>query len=171
MEKLKIAELYILILALPVGTNEFNEIHLFNEPFQLAVANTDLLAKRTDITLNDISQREMMLLEEGHCLRGQALEVCFSGGARENAFHASSLETLRHMVSEGMGITLIPELAIPVNHHQQAIQYLPFSENRPHRKIGMLYRKGSYRETTFNKLSATIIQSLNKLFSEKKLIR
>jgi len=171
LEKLKHADLDFLILALPVDTRDFSEIHLFNEPFQLAVANTDLLASHSEISLDDINQREMLLLEEGHCLRGQALDVCFKAGASENrGFHASSLETLRHMVSEGMGITLIPELAIP-DVQQQSIHYLAFNTNRPHREIGMLYRKNSYRESTFITISETIRQSLNKLFKQNKLIR
>ena len=114
----------------------------------------------------------MLLLEEGHCLRDHALDVCFMAGADENrGFHASSLETLRHMVSENMGITLIPELAVPADQNQQqSIHYLPFENNRPHRQIGMLYRKGSYRESTFITIAESIKLSLSKLFSEEKLI-
>ena len=172
LEKLKNADIDLLILALPVSTKEFSQIHLFNEPFQLAVSNTDILAKHKIISLNDISQREMLLLEEGHCLRDHALDVCFMAGADENrGFHASSLETLRHMVSENMGITLIPELAVPADQNQQqSIHYLPFENNRPHRQIGMLYRKGSYRESTFITIAESIKLSLSKLFSEEKLI-
>ncbi|MCW8854459.1 MAG: DNA-binding transcriptional regulator OxyR [Gammaproteobacteria bacterium] len=172
LEKLRNADIDLLILALPVNTSEFSQIHLFNEPFQLAVSNTDVLAKCNVISLHDINQREMLLLEEGHCLRGQALDVCFMAGADENrGFHASSLETLRHMVSENMGITLIPELAVPTEQNQQqSIHYLAFEKSRPHRKIGMLYRKGSYRESTFTTIAETIKLSLSKLFSEEKLI-
>ncbi|MDH5472760.1 MAG: DNA-binding transcriptional regulator OxyR [Gammaproteobacteria bacterium] len=172
LQKLKRAELDLLILALPVESDEFSELHLFNEPFQLAVPENDPLAKHSSITINDINQRELILLEEGHCLRGQTLDVCFKAGARENkGFHASSLETLRHMVREGMGITLIPELATQKsNQLRQNIRYLPFENNRPSRQVGMLFRKNSYRKQTYINLNRTIIQALQPLLNNNQLI-
>ena len=158
LEQLRQAELDLLILALPVDTDEFSEMSLFNEPFQLAVPKDEELAQQSIITLAELGKREMLLLEEGHCLRGQALDVCFMAGATENVgFHASSLETLRHMVGEGMGITLMPQLAIPAHPSEtNEIRYLPFTDPKPSRQIGMLYRKGSYREATFLKLRQLI---------------
>jgi LysR family hydrogen peroxide-inducible transcriptional activator len=158
LEQLRRAELDLLILALPVDTDEFSEIQLFDEPFQLAVPEDDPLAQQSIITLAELRKREMLLLEEGHCLRGQALDVCFMAGATENVgFHASSLETLRHMVGEGMGITLMPQLAIPSRRSEMnEIRYLPFMDPKPSRQIGMLYRKGSYREETFTRLRQLI---------------
>ena len=161
LEKLRRAELDFLILALPVETDEFAELDLFNEPFLLAVPRDEALAQQPMISLGELSEREMLLLEEGHCLRGQALDVCFMAGATENVgFHASSLETLRHMVGEGMGITLMPELAVPEKQtRQDAIRYLPFQEPKPSRRIGMLYRKGSYREQAFINLQNLVQRS------------
>ena len=158
LEQLRRAELDLLILALPVDTDEFSEIQLFDEPFQLAVPEDDPLAQQSIITLAELRKREMLLLEEGHCLRGQALDVCFMAGATENVgFHASSLETLRHMVGEGMGITLMPQLAVPSRPSEMnEIRYLPFTDPKPSRQIGMLYRKGSYREETFTRLRQLI---------------
>ena len=158
LEQLRRAELDLLLLALPVDTDEFSEIQLFDEPFQLAVPEDDPLAQQSIITLAELRKREMLLLEEGHCLRGQALDVCFMAGATENVgFHASSLETLRHMVGEGMGITLMPQLAIPSRRSEMnEIRYLPFMDPKPSRQIGMLYRKGSYREETFTRLRQLI---------------
>ncbi len=162
LDLLRRAELDLLILALPVDSDEFSELDLFNEPFQLAVPREEDLAQQPMITLGELGDREMLLLEEGHCLRGQALDVCFMAGATENVgFHASSLETLRHMVGEGMGITLMPELAIPTKHSKKdAIRYLPFTDPKPSRRIGMLYRRGSYREETFINIQALIQQIL-----------
>ena len=164
LEQLRRAELDLLILALPVDTDEFAEIHLFNEPFQLAVPKDEELAKQPMITLAELGNREMLLLEEGHCLRGQALDVCFMAGATENVgFHASSLETLRQMVAEGMGITLMPELAIPSRQSEtDTIRYLAFTDPRPSRQIGMLYRKGSYRKETIIKLQLLIQHEMNE---------
>jgi len=163
LEKLKRAELDFLILALPVDTDEFSQLSLFEEAFELAVPAQladKALFKQSSIKLEDLANQEMLLLEEGHCLRGQALDVCFMAGATESSgFHASSLETLRHMVGEGLGMTLIPELAVPVKQSKQDdIRYIPFESPVPGREIGLLYRKGSYRETAFMNIQ-TLIQS------------
>lgn len=162
LEKLRRAELDLLILALPVDTDEFAELDLFQEPFLLAVPRDEKLAEQPIISLGDLDSREMLLLEEGHCLRHQALDVCFMAGATENAaFHASSLETLRHMVGEGMGLTLMPELAVPDKQTKKdPIRYLPFRDPAPSRRIGMLYRKSSYREETFTRLRTLIRSAL-----------
>ena len=162
LEKLLRAELDLLILALPVDTNEFEELDLFREPFQLAVPKSNPMAKADAINMGDLSQQEVLLLKEGHCLRGQALDVCLLAGAIENAsFRASSLETLRHMVGEGMGMTLIPELAVPKKKTKSdSTQYVPFSDPKPNRRIGMLYRKGSYRNECFLQMAEVIKTSL-----------
>jgi LysR family hydrogen peroxide-inducible transcriptional activator len=158
LERLRNAELDLLILALPVQANEFVEVDLFREPFWLALPKGDPLAKRKQADLADINSRELMLLEEGHCLREHALDVCLTAGASEYAaFHATSLETLRHMVGEGMGITLMPQLSLPRRLTRgDPVAYLPFPDPPPSRRIGMLYRKGSYREETIKALAETI---------------
>ncbi len=155
MERLRNAELDLLILALPVPSHDFVEVDLFREPFQLAVPASDPLSQQASAQLGDLNEREVMLLEEGHCLREHALDVCFRAGASEyGAFHATSLETLRHMVGEGMGITLMPELAVPRHTAKNdAVRYLPFTGPVPSRRIGMLYRSGSYREETFSRIA------------------
>jgi LysR family hydrogen peroxide-inducible transcriptional activator len=163
LEKLHRAELDLLILALPVDSDEFAELDLYLEPFQLAVPRTHSGEfSQPLIQLGDLENREMLLLEEGHCLRGQALDVCFMAGASENTgFHASSLETLRHMVGEDMGMTLIPELAVPAKPAKSdPIKYIPFADPKPNRRIGMLYRRGSYREAAYRAIQAMIKQVL-----------
>ncbi len=158
LEKLRRAELDLLILALPVGTDEFLEIDLFEEDFLLAVSSDEPLAQRSTIRIDELSAREMLLLEEGHCLRQQALDVCFAAGAKENSvYHASSLETLRYMVAEGMGMTFFPQLAVPAKQTKKdAVRYIPFKHPKPSRRIGMLYRKGSHRGVTYQTLKTTI---------------
>ena len=162
LERLRNAELDLLLLALPVATDEFVELDLFREPFWLALPKGDPLAGRKRASLADINSRELMLLEEGHCLREHALDVCLTAGASEYAaFHATSLETLRHMVGEGMGITLMPQLSLPKRLTKgDPVQYLPFPEPPPSRRIGMLYRKGSYREEAFRAIAETIQQTV-----------
>lgn len=172
LDKLKCTDLDVLILALPVDTEGFAELDLFREPFQLALPKAEALARQDIISLNDLNNREMLLLEEGHCMRGQALDVCFMAGATENAgFHASSLETLRHMVGEGMGMTLMPELAIPVKQTRtDTIRYLRFDDPQPSRRIGMLYRRGSYREQAFINLQTLIRTALAERIASGQLL-
>ena len=158
LEKLQKSELDFLILALPIEKHNFTELDLFREPFRLAVKKNHSLAKKKQINMGDITQQELLLLEEGHCLRGHILDVCLLAGVKEQGqYHATSLETLRHMVGEGMGMTLMPELAVPTRTTKiDEIRYIEFSDPKPNRRIGMLYRKNSYREETFNNISELI---------------
>lgn len=158
LEKLQKAELDCLILALPIDKHDFYEMDLFREPFRLAVNREQLLAKKKQLNLGDIAQQKLLLLEEGHCLRGHILDVCLLAGVKEQTeFQATSLETLRHMVGEGMGMTLMPELAVPKKTTKaDEIRYIEFSDPKPNRRIGMLYRKNSYREETFNNIAELI---------------
>ena len=104
----------------------------------------------------------LLLLEEGHCLRGHVVDVCmlagFGGASR---FQATSLETLRHMVGEGMGMTLVPELAVPSKRRKSdPVQYIEFSDPKPNRRIGILFRKNSYREQAFLSIAETVRAAL-----------
>jgi len=131
---------------------------IYIEPFRLALKKGQELSKRENITLSDIANREVLLLEEGHCLRGHVLDVCSLLDVTESAqFKATSLETLRHMVGEGMGMTLMPELAVPAKKTKRdLIQYIEFSDPKPNRRIGMLYRKNSYRQEAFSNIAESI---------------
>jgi len=161
LDKLRNAELDVLILAFPIESHDFVELDLFREPFRLAIEKDHMLSRRNSVTLGDIAANEMMLLEEGHCLRGHVLDVCLLAGAREQKqFQATSLETLRQMVAEGMGMTLIPELAVPSKlKRSDSIRYIEFSDPKPNRRIGMLYRQNSYREVVFQNI-AKLVQSV-----------
>jgi len=158
LEKLQKSELDCLILALPIEKHEFTELDLFREPFRLAVNKAHPLSKNKDVNLGDLTKQEILLLEEGHCLRGHILDVCLLAGVKEQGqYHATSLETLRHMVGEGMGMTLMPELAVPAKTRKtDDIRYIEFSDPKPNRRIGMLYRKNNYREEAFNNMNELI---------------
>lgn len=132
-------------LALPVHDSRLHSEFLFEEPFLVAVPSDDPLARRPDISLDELGRHNLMLLEDGHCLRDQALEVCRLSGARETGeFRATSLETLRQMVAAGVGITLLPVLATK-NRAPAAenIRLLPFRDAQPSRRIGMVWRRTS----------------------------
>ncbi|HVV69321.1 MAG TPA: LysR substrate-binding domain-containing protein [Gammaproteobacteria bacterium] len=131
------------ILALPIIAQDLTSYHLFDEAFRLAVPSGHSLGKRKLIKQADLTNEKLLLLEEGHCLRDQALAICATANALENKnFQGTSLETLRHMIAAGMGVTLMPELAC-LSHEQ--ISYVAFSTPKPSRAIGMLWRTSSVK--------------------------
>src|SRR5688500_13272440 len=112
LEKLGAGQIDLGILALPVEMEGLEARQLYEEPFSLAVPAQHRLAKKKEVKVEDLKDETLLLLEDGHCLRDQALEVCSSVGVQEKQdFRATSLETLRQMVATGVGITLLPELA------------------------------------------------------------
>jgi LysR family hydrogen peroxide-inducible transcriptional activator len=143
-EKLVRGELDAALLALPVEDARLAAIHLFDDPFVLACHESHPLAAREEIGVGDLRGQTLLLLEDGHCLRRQALDVCQLSAARENQeFRATSLETLRQMVAANVGITLVPEIA---RMAVENLVYVPFAEaERPERAIGLVFRKGTAR--------------------------
>ena len=133
------------LLALPVADDQLHTEFLFEEPFVLAVPESHPLAQRGSLTLAELSHQQLLLLEDGHCLREQALDVCRLSGANEKSeFRATSLETLRQMVAADVGITLLPTLAVkPPVARSSNIHLLGFSDSHPSRRIAMVWRKSS----------------------------
>lgn len=133
------------ILALPVEDDTLEHEFLFEEPFVLALPEDHPLARRKSVRTKDLVDQTLLLLEEGHCLRDQALEVCGLAGADERiGFRATSLETLRQMVAAHVGMTLLPVLAVkPPIAQTRDIKLVPFSEPVPSRRIAMFWRKSS----------------------------
>lgn len=133
------------ILALPIHDPQLHSRLLFEEPFVLAVPDDNPLAARSSLRLDDLADQSVLLLEDGHCLRDQALEVCQLAGAGEKAgFRATSLETLRQMVAARVGITLLPVLAVKPPVPQVAhVRLVQFCKPAPSRKIAMVWRKSS----------------------------
>jgi LysR family hydrogen peroxide-inducible transcriptional activator len=134
------------ILALPLHEESLHAEFLFEEPFVLAVPDAHPLAHSTaPLKLTDLRDESLMLLEDGHCLRDQALEVCQLAGAVEKVgFRATSLETLRQMVAANVGITLLPTLAIkPPMAHTDNVHLIEFAGHAPSRRIALVWRKSS----------------------------
>ncbi|MBS0235048.1 MAG: LysR family transcriptional regulator [Proteobacteria bacterium] len=151
LSRLRDGEIDAAVLALPVGDTQLRAEVLFEERFLLAVPNSHPFARRASIGLRELVDHDLMLLEDGHCLRDQALDICgFSGASERSTFRATSLETLRQMVSAEVGITLLPELAT-LNQGTLAsgIHLLTFSDSNPSRQIAMCWRKSSAREALF----------------------
>ncbi len=151
IQQLQDGKLDAALLALPVEEQGLQHQPLFEDPFYLAVPQQHPLAKRRAVTLSDIMTQDVLLLEEGHCLRAQAMEVCQLAGAKEQqGFRATSLETLRHMVASGVGVTLIPEVAW---NSQDGLVYIPFEPPAPKRTIALVWRKSTARTALMEKLA------------------
>ena len=155
LEKLRNGALDAAILALPLEDDYFSSIPLFEDEFKLAVPTNHPLTKHTTIKQNDLAGHTLLLLEEGHCLRDQALEVCQLNGLEEDAnLRATGLETLRQMVKAGTGITFMQTIAIQPN--EEDITYIPFAAPAPKRTIGLVWRKTSARTTLIEALAKLI---------------
>ncbi len=143
-DRLRAGTLDVGILARPVHDDQLHEEPLFEEEFVLAVPADHALARRREpVDLSVLTTEHLLLLEEGHCLRDQALAVCQLAGANEaTGFRATSLETLRQMVAAGVGVTLLPSLAVqsPVAASDD-IALLHFIDPVPHRQISMFWRR------------------------------
>lgn len=145
------------LLALPVEDPHVTGRKLFSEPFHLAVPSGHVLAGQDRLAADALSGQRLMLLEEGHCLRDQALTLCRRYGAHEyDGFRGTSLETLRQMVVAGMGLTLLPQLACIGANAQNHIAFLPLEAEGFQRNIGLYWRKSSNSGDLMEKLSSVI---------------
>ena len=135
------------VLAEPVTDEHFDALHLFTEPFVLALPENHPLSRQRTLGLPELATQHLLLLEDGHCLRDQALAVCaLSGAGEKEGFRATSLETLRQMVAAGVGLTLLPMLAVqPPVPKSPHIRLLPFKNPAPTRRIALYWRKSSVR--------------------------
>jgi LysR family hydrogen peroxide-inducible transcriptional activator len=165
LHRLESGELDAALLALPIDSSALKYEPLFEEPFLAAVAPDKPLAKRKQLKLMDLAGEEILLLEDGHCLRDQALDLCNKIDAREIAgFRATSLETLRQMIASGIGTTLIPQLAtVCQNSTRNPISYIPFEQPRPSREIVLAYRDTYHRIPILKKIAAIIRDATRSL--------
>jgi LysR family transcriptional regulator, hydrogen peroxide-inducible genes activator len=153
------------LLALPVVDENFFASPLFEEEFVLAIPPNHALARKKIAKLSNLENKILLLLEDGHCLRDQALTVCHKVNASESKrFRATSLETLRHMVASKAGITLMPKLACRSN---DSVCYLPFNSPKPKRTIGMIWRPSTGKKI----LLENIVNQIRKLMIKQKLVK
>ena len=127
-------------------------------PSAVALPERHRLAAQQTVRVSDLKGEKLLLLEEGHCLRDQALEVCSRVGVRDSQdFRATSLETLRQMVATGAGITLLPELAgRGAYRNARGVVLRPFAKPAPERHVGALWRKTSARLPAIDELCRVI---------------
>jgi len=146
LQQLRDGRLDVAVLALPVPDDHLHAEFLFEEDFVLAVpADHELAGIEPPAPLSVLAGENVLLLEDGHCLRAHALSVCDLAGASERrGFRATSLETLRQMVAAGVGVTLLPDLAVePPVPASPDIALIRFAEPAPRRQIAMFWRRSS----------------------------
>jgi len=155
---LKHGDLDLILLALPYETPGMTQLPLFEEPFFLACPK-GYWQKQSPVRLEDLKDADnLILLEEGHCLRDHALAACKLQPVRQRrTFSATSLPTLIQMVQHGYGITLLPEMAHEKRYLPDNIDVFPFAKPLPTRGIGLAWREGSPRAEAYRLLSKTIL--------------
>jgi len=161
VDQLRRGQIDAAILALPVEDKAFEQELLFDEPFVLCLPADQPPPQHLPAQLFDLKANSLLLLEEGHCMRDQALEVCELAGARERqGFRATSLETLRQMVAAGVGVTLLPVLSVkPPVANNPALRVVAFEEPSPKRSLGLIWRRQSARASLMPML-AEVLRSL-----------
>ncbi len=165
VEELLGGDLDVILLALPIHAAEIETIRLFEDPFLLAVPAADPLPDASRVTAAQIDQDRLILLEEGHCLRDQALTYC--GGGRADApngasvgLGATSLATVMQMVANGYGVTLVPEVAVDVEVRDERVRVLRFAAPEPGRSVGLGWRRTSPRKADFAALGQLVVEVL-----------
>jgi LysR family hydrogen peroxide-inducible transcriptional activator len=153
VEELVAGSLDCLLLALPVEGGDVQTLPLFDDRFLLAAPSAEPLPKRR-LTVHDVDQRRLILLEEGHCLRDQALAFC-AARRRDSAagLGATSLTTVMQMVANGYGVTLVPEIAADVEVRDARVKLARFAKPEPGRTIGLAWRRTSPRRKDFEALA------------------
>lgn len=152
VEKLTNGELDAAIMATPVNA-DFHLKPLFNEPFLFACSSNNSLRSQKHISMEQLAGQSVLLLEEGHCLREQAMEVCRLAKVQSKAdFTATSLETLRLMVQSGLGVTLLPALAI-----NDSLITIPFEEPQPGREVALFWRHNSAKKRCLEAIADLIV--------------
>lgn len=164
---LKQGDLDATLLALPLGEENITEFPLVDEPFVLAVPASHAKAGMTHVTTKDLEGEEVLLLEDGHCFREQALEVCQAHrGIESKSYSATSLETLRQLVAAGVGVTLIPQLAVPASAVEGGVHYIPFSNSgadQPMRSLGLCWRTTSTRAELLQQVAVLLRECMSQL--------
>jgi LysR family transcriptional regulator, hydrogen peroxide-inducible genes activator len=157
LDELVSGELDAVMLALPAEGADVESMSLFTDAFLLAVPASDPLPAKRRVDLADVDQRRLILLEEGHCLRDQALAFCATKRRDQPAgLGATSLTTVMQMVANGYGVTLVPEVAVDAKSNDARVKLLRFAEPEPGRSIGLVWRRTSPRRPDFEALGKVV---------------
>ena len=166
LELLRQGELDAAIMALPLPEHGMSMQTLYDEPFVVATPRSHPWAGRKEIPAADLKSETMLLLGNGHCFRDQLLEVCpeiarFStpGNGMQRTFEGSSLETIRHMVASGVGLTVLPRASVADMHDKNGmLAFLPFSRPVPSRRVVIVWRKSFTRRAAIDAVCEAVAQ-------------
>jgi LysR family hydrogen peroxide-inducible transcriptional activator len=155
---LREASLDAALIALPSEASGVTEIPIYDEDFVLALPPGHPLSGKKRVPPTELAQLPLLLLDEGHCLRDQALDVCRKAGVRAELANtrATSLATAVQCVTGGLGVTLIPQSAVPVEAARSQLGLAYFAQPRPGRRIGLVFRSSSGREGPYRQLAGLI---------------
>jgi LysR family hydrogen peroxide-inducible transcriptional activator len=157
LDELAGGDLDCAMLALPADGADLETLRLFDDPFLLALPAVEEPDLNVPIALDDVDQRRLILLEEGHCLRDQALAFCAANRRDQPArLGATSLSTVMQMVANGYGVTLLPQVATEVEARDRRVKLLRFMEPQPGRTVGLAWRRTSPRKKDFEALGAVV---------------
>ncbi|KAF2991739.1 hydrogen peroxide-inducible genes activator [Methylocystis sp. MJC1] len=161
LAQLESGQLDVAVIALPYQVEDVETLEIAEDPFFMVCPRGHRLDGRASACASDLEQEELLLLEDGHCMRDHALAVCALAGARRNiAFQGTSLQTLAQMVAGGLGITLAPRLAIEAGLLRGLdVCVAPIEGDRPARRIALAWRRTSWRKETFRLLAASLAES------------
>ena len=150
------------LLALPADLPDVEALHLFDDRFLLALPVDDPLPEQARVMIADVDKRNLLLLEEGHCISDQALAYCGKDRTDvDRSFFATSLTTVMQMVASGYGVTLLPEVAVNVEVHQSRVKLLRFADPQPHRSIGLIWRRTSPCKADFRAFGKIVLGVLD----------
>jgi LysR family transcriptional regulator, hydrogen peroxide-inducible genes activator len=141
------------LLALEADVGDVAHAVIAKDPFVAALPKGHPLARRKRLALSDLQDARVLLLDEGHCFRDQALALCAQARANETSFRATSLATLAQMVSSGAGITLLPSIAVSVENRRGQLEIRPFARPIPGRTIALVWRPRSPFAAVFTELA------------------
>lgn len=165
LELLKQGEIDVAVLALPINESGFVIQPLYDEPFMVALPKTHRWANQAAICSDDLRSENMLLLGTGHCFRDQVLGVCpelsrFSQSSEgiQRTFEGSSLETIRHMVASGVGITVLPSSSVPNPVPKESrLTYIPLADDDTRRTVALVWRKSFGRREALDALRDCIM--------------
>lgn len=157
VNRLKIGEIDHILLSPPIPEDGITVEPIGEEPFYLAVSSDAPLAEEEIITLDEINDEPILMLEEGHCLRDQSLSFCQQKNVSPNVvFQGSSLHSILNLVETGFGYTFVPEMVVD-SQTRNELEFIPFSDPKPHREI-ILARRSSTRLNAVDEQFITIIE-------------
>ena len=166
LERLRAGDVDAILIALPVDTTGLTVQPLYDETFQVAVPAGHAWEDRKRISAADLAKQPLLLLGTGHCFRDHVLNACpalkrgtASAGTLQKTVEGSSLETIRHMVASGVGITVLPGTSINPNEKQGLLRYIPFTRPVPDRRVVLAWRKNFPRLRTMELLRQGILAS------------